>query len=184
MKKLLFAVVATLGVTHLSFAGYDKSEIKSIIGIVGNSGITASQAITQVQSNYQGTVYDYELEDEDGMLFHEFKLIDVEEDVKRKIIISVHDGKVVSEESESLYSWFREDDDVTAVKKLSQNQYSILEAIEQIGLLSDDLLLDVELEDKQGVVYFEIEFFKSEEDEERELLVDSKTKSIIPLFKR
>lgn len=184
MKKLLFAVVATLGVAHFSFAGYDKSEVQSILEIVGNAGITASQAIRKAESGYPGIVYDYELEDEDGILFHEIKLIDVEEDVKRKVIISVHDGKVVSEESESLYSWFKEDDSVTAVKKLVKNQYSILEAIEQVGLLSDDLLLDVELEDKQGVVYFEVEFFKAGDDEEQELLVDTKTKSIIPLFKR
>ena len=76
----------------------------------------------------------------------------------------MHDGNVVSEKKEKLWSWFKEDDDIKALKKLVANQYSMLEAIEKLGLATDDLLLDIELEDKQGVVYFEIELFSGGEE--------------------
>lgn len=182
MRNLLLLLITTVGVSQFCRADYDKSEIDAILEIVNASGMPATQAMKKVMSDYQGHLVDYELEDEDGVLFHELKLIDLDEDVERKVVISVHDGNVVSEKTEKLWSWFSEDDDVKAVKKLVANQYSMLDAIEKLELAREDLLLDIELEDKQGVVYFEIEVFSG--DEERELLVDSKTKSIIPVFKR
>ncbi|ALS97583.1 PepSY domain-containing protein [Lacimicrobium alkaliphilum] len=182
MRNLLLLLITTVGVSQFCWADYDKSEVGAILEIVNGSGMSATQAMRKAMSKYQGHLVDYELEDEDGLLFHEIKLIDLDEDTERKVVISVHDGNVVSEKKEKLWSWFKEDDDIKALKKLVANQYSMLEAIEKLGLATDDLLLDIELEDKQGVVYFEIEVFSG--GEERELLVDSKTKSIIPVFKR
>ncbi|GAC13911.1 hypothetical protein [Aliiglaciecola lipolytica] len=172
----------TLLFSSLNWAGSSDKEMALAMDTINRSGITASQSIVMVQNKFSGVVYDYELDEKDDRLVHEIKLIDLDADVKRKITLSADDGSVIKEEWERLFSWFIEEDNVKAAKKLVANNYSMLQAIALIAINTDSLVLDVELEDKQGIVYFEIETYGP--DGEKEMLVDSKSKTIIPVFKR
>lgn len=173
---------ASLLFSALSWAGSSDKEMALAMESIKRSGVTASQSIILVQNKFNGVVYDYELDEKDERVVHQIKLIDLDDDIKRKITLSAEDGSVIKEEWERLYSWLIEEDNVKAAKKLLANDYSMLQAITLIGIADDSLLVDVELEDKQGIVYFEIETYGPEG--ELEVLVDSKSKTIIPVYQR
>lgn len=168
--------------SQLCWAGMDNKELSIARKVMKDSGVSAIASIQKVQQHYPGVVYDYELDDDDDNYFHEIKLIDLDKDVKRKIVVSAQNGTIVKEEEENLYSWFIEDDSVKAVKKLQEQQYSMLAAMELINPQEGELVVDVELEYKQGVVYFELETYGSQG--EQEVLVDAKTRSVIPVYQR
>jgi uncharacterized membrane protein YkoI len=185
MKYILSSKIllsTALVFSTLSWAGSSEKEMALAMETIKRSGVTASQSIILVQNKFNGVVYDYELDEKDDRVVHQVKLIDLDDDIKRKITLSAEDGSVIKEEWERLFSWFAEEDNVKAAKKLVANDYSMLQAIALIGILGDSVLVDVELEDKQGIVYFEIETYGPQG--EQELLVDSKTKTIIPVYKR
>ncbi|MEP1446057.1 MAG: hypothetical protein ABJK37_08110 [Paraglaciecola sp.] len=184
-RKYKIIVMLLLVASSSCFAGMDEQELAIAKAIMDRSGINATKSISLVLQQYKGIVYDYELDTDDSdddALIHQIKLIDLETDVKHKITVSALDGSIVEIEEESLFSWFYEDDSVKAVKKLQKLNYSLVEAMTTISLPSDGIFYDVELEDKQGVVYFELEMFSSQG--EQELLVDAASRKIIPVFQR
>ncbi|WP_416306306.1 PepSY domain-containing protein [Neptunicella sp. SCSIO 80796] len=181
-SRRVVLMLTVLLTCQLSWAGMDNKELAIARKVMNESGVNAISSIQQVQQRYPGVIYDYELDDDDDDYYHEIKLIDLDADVKRKIVISAQNGTVVKEEQENLYSWFIEDDSVTAVKKLQALQYSMLTAIELVDPSEGALVVDIELEYKQGVVYFEIETDGPQG--EQEILVDAKTRSVIPVYQR
>lgn len=185
MRNIGIAFIMLLVSSNSALAGMDEHELAIAKSIMDNSGITALKSISLVQQQFSGIVYDYELDTDgknDDALIHQIKLIDIDEDVKRKITVSAVDGKIVEIEESSLFSWFYEDDSLIAVKKLLALNYSLVESMTLVSLPADGFFEDVELEDKHGIVYFELESFSSEG--EQEVLVNAKTRTIIPVFQR
>lgn len=183
--KSLSLFITLISASIICLAGMKDDEFALAKSTMDNSGVTALKSLNIVQQQFKGIVYDYELdtdEDNDDELIHQIKLIDIEEDVKRKITISAVDGRVTEVEENSLFSWFYEDDSLKKVKKLLELNFSITEAMAVIGSPSDSIFYDIELEDKLGVVYFELEIFGPQG--EKELLVDAKTKAVIPVYQR
>ena len=185
MKRLNLLTLATLMIaatTSVSWAGSDKQELALTKSIIAQSGITAQHSIKQVQQDYEGIIYSYELDDEDGIYYHEIKLIDIAADKKIKLTISIKDGSIVNEEKSRLFSWFSDDDRIVTAKKLAKMDYSMLNAIDAINLGQSSLLTEIEVEDKQGILFFELETIGVEG--KKDWLVDINTNQIIPVFKK
>lgn len=188
MKRLNLLTSVTLttlliaATTSLSWAGSDKQELALTQSIIAKSGITAQHSIKQVQQDYNGIIYSYELDDEDDIYYHEIKLIDIEADKKIKLTISITDGSVIKEEKSRLFSWFSDDKHIITAKKLAKMDYSMLNAIDAINLSQPSLLTEIEVEDKQGILFFELETISAEG--KKDWLVDINTNQIIPVFKK
>lgn len=165
-----------------SWAGSDKEELAIAKSIIAKSGVTAQQAIRKVQQEYNGVIYSYDLDDEDDIYYHEIKLIDIEADKKIKLIISIQNGEVVKKEWHRLFSWFFDDERIVTARKLATMKYSILDAIDAIALDESSLLQEIEVEDKQGVLFFELETI--DDNGEKDWLVDANNNQIIPVFKK
>ena len=180
--SMTFATLISAGTISATWANSDKEELAVAKSIMDKSGITAQQAIKKVQQDYKGVIYSYDLDDEDDVYYHEIKLIDIEEDKKIKLIISIENGTVVKKEWNRLFSWFLEDDRIVRARKLATMKYTILDAIDALELAEDSLLEEIEVKDKQGVLFFELETI--DDDGEKDWLVDANNNQLIPVFKK
>tara|TARA_R110002050_G_scaffold18270_4_gene53525 strand:- start:176 stop:742 length:567 start_codon:yes stop_codon:yes gene_type:complete len=180
--SITLATLITAGTMSTSWAGSDKEELAIAKSIIAKSGVTAQQAIRKVQQEYNGVIYSYDLDDEDDIYYHEIKLIDIEADKKIKLIISIQNGEVVKKEWHRLFSWFFDDERIVTARKLATMKYSILDAIDAIALDESSLLQEIEVEDKQGVLFFELETI--DDNGEKDWLVDANNNQIIPVFKK
>ncbi|MGV2872775.1 PepSY domain-containing protein [Colwellia sp. E150_009] len=180
--SITLATLITAGTVSTSWAGSDKEELTIAKSIIAKSGVTAQQAIRKVQQEYNGVIYSYDLDDEDDIYYHEIKLIDIEADKKIKLIISIQNGEVVKKEWHRLFSWFFDDERIVTARKLATMKYSILDAIDAIALDESSLLQEIEIEDKQGVLFFELETI--DDNGEKDWLVDANNNQIIPVFKK
>lgn len=182
LSAITLTTLLIAATTSVSWAGSDKEELALTKSIISQSGITAQHSIKQVQQDYNGIIYSYELDDEDGIYYHEIKLIDIAADKKIKLTISIKDGSIVNEEKSRLFSWFSEDDRIVTAKKLAKMDYSMLNAIDAINIGQSSLLTEIEVEDKQGILFFELETIGVEG--KKDWLVDINTNQIIPVFKK
>ena len=180
--SITLATLITAGTISSSWAGSDKEDLAVAKSIIDKSGITAQAAIRKVQQEYNGVIYSYDLDDEDDVYYHEIKLIDIEADKKIKLIISIENGEIVAQEWNRLFSWFFEDDRIVTARKLATMKYTILDAIDALKLDDSSLLQEIEVEDKQGVLFFELETI--DDDGEKDWLVDANNNQIIPVFKK
>lgn len=182
LTSITLSALITAATISTSWADSDRQELAMAKSIIEKSGVTAKQAINKVLQDYNGVIYSYELDEEDDLYFHEIKLIDIEEDKKIKLTISINNGEVVKKEQDRLFSWFSDDDHIVTAKKLTTMKYSILDAIDAIKLDSSALLQEVEVEDKQGVLFFELETIGN--NGKKDWLVDAHNNQIIPVFKK
>ena len=104
------------------------------------------------------------------------------QDKKIKVLVSISDGSIVNEEKSRLFSWFSDDDRIDTAKKLAQMNYSILNALEAVELSELALVKEIEVENKQGILYVEVESYGPNGKEE--WLVDANTNQLIPMFKK
>jgi hypothetical protein len=178
--SITLATLITAGTISTSWAGSDKQELAVVKSIIDKSGMTAKQVLQKVQQEYNGVIYSYELDDEKDVYFHEIKLIDIEADKKIKLTISIHNGEVVKKDLSRLFSWFGDDKHIVTARKLATMKYSILDAIDSIDLNKSTLLKEVDLEDKQGILFFELETVG--ESGETDWLVDVNNNQLIPVF--
>jgi len=182
LTSIALSFVILTSTISTSWADSDRQEMAMVKSIIEKSGVTAKQAINKVLQDYKGEIYSYELDEKNDVYFHEIKLIDIEADKKIKLIISITNGEIFEKEEERLFSWFFDDDHIVTAKKLTTMKYSILDAIDAIKLDNSSLLQEVEVEDKQGVLFFELETIG--DDGEKDWLVDAYNNQLIPVFKK
>lgn len=153
---------------------------------IEQSGINARTAIANVSKNYSGIIYQYELDDEGLRLVHEVKVINLEDKRKYKIKIDVKTGEVISEETKFVWSWFSEDEDITMAKRLQASMFSLtaaLDLLEDLGRVDASALLrQAELENNQGIFYFEIKRYEA--DVEKKWFIDIDSQKLIPVLRQ
>jgi len=189
IKPLLaLTFITAIASASNSWADSDDASLAIAKATIAKSGVSAQVSIKKVQQLYSGIVYQYELDEEDDQYFHEVKLIDVNADEKIKVILSITDGKVLAEERSRLFSWFSwlpwvsKNKNIARVNQLAAAKNSLLSAINSVELAQDAILVDVELEQKQGVLFFEIESFSPAG--EKEWLIEANSNTLIPVFQR
>lgn len=182
--SLLMVVVGLF--SGATSAGDDHEEAALARFAIDQSGIDAKTAIAKVSKNYPGLIYQYELDDEDDRLVHEVKVVNLDDKRKYKVKIDVKTGEVVSEEKKIVWSWFKEDEDISMAKHLQASTFSLTMAIvflEKSGMVDVDALLQkAELEYNQGIYYFELETYGA--DGEEKWFVDIDSHKMIPVLKQ
>lgn len=179
MKKTLGTIGLLTGalLTAPLFAGDDREEAAVALYAIERSGITISRALELAQQAVGGIAYEYELDDDDGALFHEIELMDLEQQIKYKVKVAVADGAVSQKQEQAECGLVCKDDDVRAARALRDAGYSLGRALESAAG-DGELLEEAELELKNGVRYFKLEFVGP--GGERDLLIDIDSGQPIP----
>jgi len=182
-----YLLMPVLGLSALNgYADDDQEEVALALFSIEQSGITAQVALARVDKNYPGIIYKYELDVDDGRLVHEIKVLNLEEERKYKIKIDAKTGEVISEKNKIFWSWFSEDEDITAAKYLQKSTFTLAAALmflEKSSIIGEgELFYDAELEGNQGMYYFELETYGP--DGEKKWLIDIDSQQMIPIFKQ
>lgn len=155
----------------------DREEAAVALYAIERSGITATQALEMASKAVGGVAYEYELDDDDGALFHEIELMDLEQQIKYKVKIAVADGAISQKQEKAECGLVCKDDDVKAARALQEAGYSLGQALER-SPGDRELLEEMEVELKSGVRYIKLEFVGPEG--ERDLLIDIDSGQPIP----
>lgn len=183
---LLFLIAAGLLSAAIAKAGDDSEDAALARFAIAQSGIDAQAAMAKVSKSYPGLIYQYALDDEDGRLIHEVKVINLDKKRKYNVKIDVKTGEVVSKKKKIVWSWFKENKDLTTAKYLQASTFSVAKALallEALGLTDTQTLLqEVELENNQGIYYFELQAYDA--DGEQKWFIDIDSKKMIPVLKK
>ncbi|WP_101757912.1 PepSY domain-containing protein [Oceanicoccus sp. KOV_DT_Chl] len=186
LVTLCFLIASVSLFNPVANAGDDHEEAALARFAIEQSGIDAQAAIAKVSKDYPGLIYQYELDDEDDRLVHEVKVINLDDKRKYKVKIDVKTGEVVSEEKKIVWSWFKEDEDITMAKYLQASNFTLiaaLELLEKSGMVEASALLqEAELENNQGVYYFELETYGA--GGEKKWFIDIDSQRMIPVLKQ
>ncbi|MCH9692609.1 MAG: PepSY domain-containing protein [Gammaproteobacteria bacterium] len=181
MTKVLVSLLIlnlTLGAAALSYADDDYAESAYARHLIKQTGINAEKAIDIALEHVVGTVYEYELDDDDdGHLFHEIKLINLESNEKYKISINVQTGMISKEAKTHILNWAKNNKNRLGVQAIQNSGFEVKDAISKVHAGNDLLVMDVEYKNIQGAHFFEIE--TSDNNGEKEWLLDISQKSII-----
>lgn len=170
---LAAAVVATP-----LLAGSDLEEAAVALFAIGRSGVTVDKALAQAEAAVPGIAYEYELEDDDGALFHEIKIMDLANETRHKIRIAVAGGALEDEQETRSCSVVCRDDEVLAARALKESGYSLRKALADNAPAEQQLLEEAEVELKRGVRYIKLEWVGP--DGERDQLIDIDSGQTIP----
>jgi uncharacterized membrane protein YkoI len=182
-RNLILSSMILCSISALTWADDDTEEHDLARYAIAQSGMTTVKALELVESTVDGIIYEYELEEKRDHLVHEFDVVDLKNERKIKVTVDVASGALKTREEGYDFGWFfTDDEDVTAAQALESADFSIKEALALLTLGSDHLVLDIDLEESQGIRYFEIETAGPEG--EREWLVDLTSKQLIPTLSR
>ncbi|WP_157976706.1 PepSY domain-containing protein [Parahaliea mediterranea] len=159
-------------------AGSDPEEAAVALYAIERSGVTLDKALAQAEQAVPGIAYEYELEDDDGQLFHEIKVMDLEGEVRHKLRIAVADGSLSQKQEPRSCAVVCRDDEVLAARALQDAGYSLRRAIAEGGAGTKQLLEEAEVELERGVRYFKLEWVGPEG--ERDQLIDIDNGQTIP----
>lgn len=165
-----------------AFGDDDREEAALALYAMNQSGITVLKALDIAEQAADGIVHEYELDEDDGALYHEFKLVDLQGSTKIKLRVAVRDGAVTRRGKAYSCALSCNDDDVQAAKVLSETGFNLRHALEQFGQAPNVLLDEAKVELRHGVRYLKLETVGPEG--ERDRLVDIDTGQLIPSLTR
>lgn len=139
-----------------------------------------AQILEQTEQEYSGVVYDFENHIDDNELIYEVKLIDLSTNRVHKIWRNALSGKVIKHEGEDLWVWFFKPQKLKNVISLVESGNSILDLLSTHKLNSNDLFLEFELEEKQGLTFLEVEYLTPTDKEE--VLINVENGFVIPVI--
>lgn len=162
----------------LAIAGSDLEEAAVALFAINRSGITVENALAQAEAAVGGIAYEYELDDDDGQLYHEIKIMDLDAELRHKLRIAVADGSLSQESEKRRCKIVCRDDDVLAARALKESGYSLAKAIAGSKVGERQLLEEAEVELERGVRYFKLEWVGPQG--ERDHLIDIDSGQTIP----
>lgn len=175
---LLGLYVASTVVSTVAFAGHD--DIITRLA-VENARISPDEAIALVTKHYPGTLKEFRVEDDEDELIYEINLIDPDAKEEIELEVSAQSGKIVREDRDALNSWFSFRN-ISGKKKyqyLLQNKITLQSAIAEAQKIEPGVLIEAELEQEKGVVFFEIKMITDKG--KRKVIVDLDSGKPIPV---
>ncbi len=151
--------------------------------IVKKTGITYMSAIEEARKAHpNGVVINYELESHDDEVFHEVKLVEVEEQRKYRIKVDAKTGKLLSESSESATSWFGRNRHLEIATYMKKAGFRIEDAIQALQVTNNMHIKEVEIEGKNGIRYAEVTALV--DTGKQSWMVEIDSRQVIPFFKK
>ncbi|MEZ5524374.1 MAG: PepSY domain-containing protein [Pseudomonadales bacterium] len=180
MKKitLLTCLLSISAFSSTTWADDKSAFYNSAQQAISKSGLTATSALELIQQDYRATPYEYELDRDDHRLYHEIKLVNGETKEKIEVKVDIETGQQQVRRS----TLSKKDEGKQKIAAILHNEVSLIDAIQIANLNETALLLEAEFEIKDGFTYYEIEIYDGSQ--ERELLVNPDTKTVIPTFEK
>lgn len=170
--------LASLLVCAPVFAGLDDDEVALVSLLISRSGVTVEKAFATALETHPGVIFEYELEEESDRFVHEVEIVSPEESRKYKVEVDAETGEISGDFSTD-YESLKTDSEARAGALIAKHEFGVLDAIKLVRKSVDGLIAEVELKERQGIVYFEVEIFTAEG--ERTILLDLMDGSIIPM---
>ena len=173
MRLLKEVVLGFFLVSTAALAGQDDVLLRLAIE---NAKIKPEQAIQKVVDQYPGNLSEFEIDDEDGAMIYEFKVIDHKKGVELELMMDAETGRTWLDDKDTIPS------NILKLKKyqlLMNSGVTLQKAVDEARKLVQGLLINVELEQEKGIVFFEIEFLT--EKGERKVIVDLQSGKPIPV---
>ncbi|MEZ8990889.1 PepSY domain-containing protein [Vibrio breoganii] len=186
MKLLKTGLFASL-LSVVPFVHADDQQEAALSLMAINSGsATLVNLAPEVRTISTGVVTEVELDDyKDTMFAYEFKVIDLNEGFKHKMSYSVQDGALLRHKSESLTTFGfsdLDDDERYAIEQVQKAEFDILKKLTELEEKYSAKALEVELESKKGIVFYEVELVSTEQGKQK-LLINVTTGEEIPVMK-
>ena len=150
---------------------------------IENATIQPDVAIATVTSKYKGKLKEFELEDHDDKLVYEISLIDAEAGEEIRLEMSAESGEIIKEERSSIGSWFsRSWRSKEKYQRLQESEVTLQDAVAKAQKIEPGVLMEVELEQEKGVVFFEVKLITNKG--KRKVIVDLTSGKPIPVTKQ
>ncbi|GAB7219767.1 PepSY domain-containing protein [Vibrio comitans] len=183
LKTGLFA--SLLAVVPFVHADDQQDAALSLMAINSGSASLVNLA-PEVRSISTGVITEVELDDYKDTLFaYKFKVVDLAEGYKHKMSYSVQDGALLEHKSESLTTLGfsdLDDDERYAIEQVQKADFDILKKLTELEDTYSAKALEVELESKKGIVFYEVELASTEQGKQK-LLINVATGEEIPVMK-
>lgn len=181
MRILKEVILGLLLVSTAVVAGQD--DIITRLAIE-NARFKPEQAIEKVLKEHKGALSEFSVEDDDDRILYEFTLIDREKGVEVELEMSAETGEILDKDQERIRSWR------SSTKKFGKKKYQLLfdgkvtleSAVAEAKKLVPGTLVEAELEQEKGVIFFEIEILT--DNGVRKVIVDLQSGKLIPVASR
>lgn len=185
MKFFKTGLIASL-LTMAGVAHADNDAALSLMALQsGNTSLV--ELAPEVRKVSQGVVTEIELDDyRDQTFAFQFKVIDLAEGYEHEMKYSVQDGSLLKHETESLTTLGFSDldqEDQVAIEQVQQAKFDIFDKIVELETKYKAKMIEAELENKKGIVFYEVELASAETGHQK-LLINVATGEEIPKLKR
>jgi uncharacterized membrane protein YkoI len=184
MKKFnLGFLVTAIAFSGIAVANDHQEDILHVMALKASS-TTISQLAPMIQKSAPGIVTEIELDDTDNnVLAYEFEVVDLEAGNRHELNFAIDDQTLINQESTSLTHFFfnsLESEEQSAIEAVQNAKFDILAVIPELENKHNAHVIEVELEEKKGIVFYEVKLFSSTQGKHK-LLIDIETGEEFPV---
>ncbi len=175
-----FCVAAVMAVTSAAASADDALSVLAM----KKAGFSLEQAIEKVHNNYSGQITELELDDYKGQAVYEIDVINLAQQQKHKLKLSLTDGEMLKNESSKLSILGvskLDDDERVALEQLAQSELSLQQIVATLSTKYQAQVLEFELENEKGITFYKFKLL-GEQGKQR-VIVDVTTGETIPVLK-
>lgn len=183
MKKITAAITTLALTVSTSVLADDFDKGVGVLALQSGSA-TFNDIATDIHQRVDGVIVEAEFDDFDNEYGYELKVIDLDSDNEYEFSYAISDGRLVAEETESLTTFgFSdiEDKERTAIQTVLSSNFNIVTAVSDLENKYNAKLVEFELENKKGIVFYEVKLFNLESGKQS-LLVNVENGQEIPVI--
>ena len=170
-----------LAFTSLSAVADDDNALSALA--LQRANYSLEQAVEKVNNDYPGHIVEFEVDDYQNQATYEIEMINLVTEEKHKLHISLEDGSVLKEKSNSIKILGinrLDDDELFALKELQASDFKLSETINRLKEKYSADIIEFELESEKGISFYKFKLIG--EQGMKRILVDIKTGSVIPVM--
>ncbi len=170
-----------IGLVFVSVSAFAEDDEMILRLALQSAALQPEQVMEQSLEKYPGFIEEFSIDEEDGRMIYEISIISPETGRRTEIEIDMLSGKTLEVEEEKIRSWNATDKTFSKARyqQLVSSKVSLQTAVSEAQKLFPGQLIEAELEDEKGIVFFEIEMLS--EDNLKTIVVDIKTGKPIPV---
>lgn len=176
--KIINRVIFSSSLTLLSFIATASDEGLSQLALQ-QAHFPIEKAVEEVKNNYPGLITEVKFDDYNYQSVFEVDVINQEKNVKHELKFSTADGLLLKEEKTRLSTAGYSHIDDKFLAKLTQLEKSNIDLLASINTIQGEYrskIVEIELENKKGMTFYEVELSNGSE-----LILDIVTGKIIPI---
>ncbi|MEE1674948.1 PepSY domain-containing protein [Agarivorans aestuarii] len=151
---------------------------------IKKAGFSLEQAIEKVHNTYPGQITELELDDYRGQAVYEVDVVNLAQEQKHKLKLSLADGEMLKNESSKLsilgVSKLDEDERI-ALEQLAESELSLQQTVAMLNNKYQAQVIEFELENEKGITFYKFKLL-GEQGKQR-VIVDVASGETIPVLK-